>query len=61
MIARVPALICIVVFTAGAALAQTNRVDVATPLAPELAPYGKAVRDAAPLATDAPFPLVIVR
>ncbi len=41
MIRRVPALICIVAFTAGAALAQTNRVDVVTPLAPELAPYGK--------------------
>lgn len=37
---RAPILIVVAVLAAGAALAQTNRVDVVTPSAPELAPYG---------------------
>ena len=38
---RAPVLIVVAVLAAGAALAQTNRVDVVTPSAPELAPYGR--------------------
>jgi dienelactone hydrolase len=37
---RVVSLCVVALFAAGAALAQTNRVDVVTPSAPELAPYG---------------------
>ena len=37
---RVVSLCVVALFAAEAALAQTNRVDVVTPSAPELAPYG---------------------
>src|SRR6185295_5984595 len=40
MIRRVSVVVFVVGLAAGVSLAQTNRVDVVTPSAPELAPYG---------------------
>jgi predicted dienelactone hydrolase len=40
MIRRVSVVVFVVCLAAGVSLAQTNRVDVVTPAAPELAPYG---------------------
>jgi predicted dienelactone hydrolase len=41
MLRRLSAIAIAVVALAGGALAQSNRIDVVTPSAPELAPYGK--------------------
>jgi predicted dienelactone hydrolase len=41
MLRRVSALAVALIALAGSALAQSNRIDMVTPSAPELAPYGK--------------------
>jgi predicted dienelactone hydrolase len=41
MLRRAPALAVALIALAGTALAQSNRIDIVTPSAPELAPYGK--------------------
>ena len=41
MLRRLSAIAIAVVALAGGALAQSNRIDIVTPSAPELAPYGK--------------------
>ena len=41
MLRRAPALAVALIALAGTVLAQSNRIDIVTPSAPELAPYGK--------------------
>jgi predicted dienelactone hydrolase len=41
MLRRMPALAVALIALAGSVLAQSNRIDIVTPSAPELAPYGK--------------------
>jgi predicted dienelactone hydrolase len=41
MLRRTPALAVALIALAGGVLAQSNRIDIVTPSAPELAPYGK--------------------